>query len=257
MALFDIHQFGYMDDNYGVLLHDPASGRTAAIDAGDAAAYQAALAETGWTLDEVWITHHHGDHTAGLADLLAACPAEVTGPAEGSKTALAQLDRPVRHGDSFDFAGHQVSVIATPGHTLDMTNYWIAEAGLAFTGDTLFALGCGRVFEGDMEMMQDSLARLAALPAQTQIYCSHEYTAANARFALSVDPDNAALIARAEQVDKLRAAGQPTVPSLLAEELATNPFLRWGDAGLRARLGLETASDAEVFAEIRRRKDNF
>jgi len=257
MGDLHLHQFGYMDDNYGVLVHDPASGRTAAIDAGDAAAYQAALAETGWQLDEIWITHHHGDHTAGLADLLAACPAEVTGPAEESQTPLVQLDRPVRGGDSFTFAGHQVQVISTPGHTLDMTNYWLADARLAFTGDTLFALGCGRVFEGDMAMMQASLARLAALPADTQIYCSHEYTAANARFALSVDPDNAALVARAEQVDRLRAAGQPTVPSLLSEELATNPFLRWGDKGLRARLGLETASDAEVFAEIRRRKDNF
>ena len=136
-------------------------------------------------------------------------------------------------------------------------SYWIADAGLAFTGDTLFALGCGRVFEGDMAMMQASLARLAALPGDTQIYCSHEYTAANARFALSVDPDNAALLARAEEVERRRAAGQPTVPSTLAEELETNPFLRWGDAGLRARLGLENASDAEIFAEIRQRKDNF
>jgi len=246
-----IHQFGYNDDNYGVLLHDAERGETALVDAGDAAAADAALADTGWPLTQIWITHHHGDHVAGLSDL-AGDGIAVFGPA-----GVAGVDTPLAGGDSFAFAGREVEVIATPGHTLDMLNFHLPAEKLVFTGDTLFAMGCGRLFEGDAPMMWESLEKLMALPDDTVIYCAHEYTAANARFALSVDPDNVALQRRAAAVDELRAAGQPTVPTIMGLEKATNPFLRAADTAVRAHLGMDSASDEAVFAEIRARKDRF
>lgn len=256
MADLQIHQFAYMDDNYGVLVHDSDSGQTAMIDAGDAEAGMQALADTGWTLSHIFVTHHHGDHVVGLAEVKGATGATVIGPnPEGA--AIAGLDQTVGDGDSFDFAGRQVSVIHTPGHTLDMVNYHIAADGLVFCGDTLFALGCGRVFEGTKEMMWTSLQKLMALPRDTQVYCGHEYTQANAAFSLSVDPDNAALVARAAEIDALRMVGKPTIPTTIGVELDTNPFLRPADPGIRAHLGMGDATDAQVFAEIRTRKDNF
>ena len=246
-----IHQFPYNDDNYGVLLHDAERGETALVDAGDAEAAEAALDEAGWPLTQIWITHHHGDHTAGLA-ALADDGVEVFGP-----RGIAGIDTALDGGNSFAFAGSEVEVISTPGHTLAMLNYYLPADKLVFTGDTLFAMGCGRLLEGDAPMMWDSLCKLMALADDTVVYCGHEYTAANARFALSVDPANTALQRRAEVVDELRSIGQPTVPTMIALEKATNPFLRAGDAGLRAHLDMDGASDAEVFAEVRRRKDNF
>jgi hydroxyacylglutathione hydrolase len=246
-----IHQFGYNNDNYGVLLHDAERGETALVDAGDAAAAEAALAESGWPLTQIWITHHHGDHVAGLAEL-AGDGIEVFGPA-----GVPNIDTILADGTSFAFAGREVEVIATPGHTLDMLNFYLPLEKLVFTGDTLFAMGCGRLFEGDAPMMWNSLEKLMALPDDTVVYCAHEYTAANARFALSVDADNVALQRRAEAVAELRDAGQPTVPTMMALEKATNPFLRAADPAIRAHLGMETDSDAAVFAEIRARKDSF
>ncbi|MGB1177327.1 MAG: hydroxyacylglutathione hydrolase [Candidatus Puniceispirillaceae bacterium] len=248
----DLHQFGYDQDNYGVLLHDSESGETAMVDAGDAAAARAALATAGWQLTQIWITHHHGDHTAGLQDIAAETSAVIYGPA-----GVSGVTNTLSGGDIFVFAGRRVEVLATPGHTLDMLNYHLASESLAFTGDTLFAMGCGRLFEGDAEMMWESLTKLMALDDETIIYCSHEYTAANAAFALSVDPDNQALQRRAEAVAELRAAGQPTVPTIMALEKETNPFLRADDAAIRTVLGMESATDSAVFAEIRRRKDSF
>ncbi|MGB2495179.1 MAG: hydroxyacylglutathione hydrolase [Candidatus Puniceispirillaceae bacterium] len=248
----DLHQFGYDQDNYGVLLHDSESGETAMVDAGDAAAARAALATAGWQLTQIWITHHHGDHTAGLQDIAAETGAVIYGPA-----GVSGVTNTLSGGDSFVFAGRRVEVLATPGHTLDMLNYHLASESLAFTGDTLFAMGCGRLFEGNAEMMWESLTKLMALDDETIIYCSHEYTAANAAFALSVDPDNQALQRRAEAVAELRAAGQPTVPTIMALEKETNPFLRADDAAIRTVLGMESATDSAVFAEIRRRKDSF
>ena len=252
MMALEIHQFGYDQDNYGVLLHDSDSGATAMVDAGNAEAARAALASTGWQLTQIWITHHHGDHTAGLRDIAAETGAATYGPpgVQGVAYSLAE-------GDSFVFAGRQVDVLATPGHTLDMLNFHLASEKLAFTGDTLFAMGCGRLFEGDAEMMWASLTKLMALEDDTIIYCSHEYTAANAAFALSVDPDNQALQRRAEAVAELRAGGHPTVPTIMALEKETNPFLRAGDAAIRSFLGMDSAPDSAVFAEIRRRKDSF
>ena len=256
MKPFRFHQFLYGSDNYGVLMHDPETGQTAAIDAGDGSAYQAALVETGWQLSHILLTHHHWDHTDGVKELADATGATIYGP-KGDKDGHAHIAKTLQEGDRLDFGGTIIEVIATPGHTLDMLNYYLPEQKVCFTGDTLFSLGCGRIFEGDAAMMWDSLSKLIALPADTTIYSSHEYTQANAKFALTIDPDNAALIARCASVTEKRAKGQPTVPSLLSEELATNPFLRASDTAIRAYLNMADASDSDVFAEIRSRKDNF
>lgn len=256
MSRFQIYQFPYNSDNYGVLVHDADSGETACIDAGDFRAYQAALKSKGWSLTQIWITHHHADHIAGLIELKNATDAKVIGP-KPANTQIAGLDELLGEGARFQFAGREVSVLETPGHTIDMINFFIADEATVFTGDTLFALGCGRLFEGTPAQMWNSLSKLMALPDETTVYCSHEYTKANADFALSVDPDNSALVARADDIATLRADGKPTVPTTIGLERTTNPFVRPDDAGIRAHLGMETDDDALVFAEIRKRKDNF
>lgn len=256
MSRYQIELFPYGSDNYGALVHDPETGQTAMIDAGDAAAGLDALARTGWTLSHLLITHHHGDHTAGLAEIKAATGCIVIGPRPVSQP-IAGLDAQVGDGDLIEFAKDEVRVIATPGHTTDMINFYFASEDVVFTGDTLFTLGCGRIFEGTAPMMWESLSKLAALPPETAVYGSHEYTLANAAFAETIEPDNTALQARIAEVGALRAAGRPTVPSTIRQELATNPFLRASNPDIRRHLGLEDASDAEVFAEIRRRKDRF
>ena len=250
MAL-EIYQYPYGPGaNYGVLLHDPGSGETAAVDAGDYDALMSSLTKTGWSLSEIWITHHHADHIAGLESAKSATGARVIGP-----DTIDARNATMAGGDAFEFSGHRIEVLHTPGHTLDMLNYYLPDEGLVFTGDTLFVMGCGRVFEGDFAMMHESLQKLAALPPETVVYCSHEYTEANTDFALTVDPENQALIARAEHIRTLRADGKPTVPTTIARELETNPFLRAHTPGVREAVGLPSASDAEVFAEVRRRKD--
>ena len=250
--MLNIHQFTYGGDNYGVLLQEPDSGATALVDAGDATAALAALAETGWSLSQIWLTHHHSDHTAGTTEIVAATGAGVHGPAS-----IASVTTPVADGGEIDFGGVKVTAIATPGHTMDMLNFHIPSEKLLFTGDTLFAMGCGRLFEGDAATMWASLCKLMSLDDETVIYCGHEYTAANADFALSVDPDNDALLRRVAAVRDLRSAGQPTVPTMLALEKLTNPFLRASDPSIRAHLGMADADDVDVFTEIRLRKDNF
>ncbi|HBP72105.1 MAG TPA: hydroxyacylglutathione hydrolase, partial [Alphaproteobacteria bacterium] len=227
-------------------------GATALVDAGDATAALAALAETGWSLSQIWLTHHHGDHTAGTTEIVAATGAGVHGPAS-----IASVTTPVADGGEIDFGGVKVTAIATPGHTMDMLNFHIPSEKLLFTGDTLFAMGCGRLFEGDAATMWASLCKLMSLDDETVIYCGHEYTAANADFALSVDPDNDALLRRVAAVRDLRSAGQPTIPTMLALEKLTNPFLRASDPSIRAHLGMADADDVDVFTEIRLRKDNF
>lgn len=252
----DVFQYSYMSDNYGVLIHSGATGETASVDAGDARALLDALQQQEWNLTHLLITHHHGDHTAGLKQVKQETGCTVLGPIERSAR-IEGLDRNLDDGDRFEFGGEEVRVMFTPGHTTDMINYYFPQSNLLFTGDTLFALGCGRVFEGTMEMMWNSLSKFRGMPGETQVYCGHEYTLANANFAVSVDPGNDALLARVEAVKALRDKGQPTVPSLLSEEFATNPFLRPDDPAIRAHLDMAEASDAEVFAEIRRRKDSF
>ncbi len=249
-----IHQFGYGSDNYGVLLHDTDSGATACIDAGDADATRNALAQTGWSLTHLLITHHHADHTAGLAAIKQLTGCRVIGPGGSS---IKGIDEAVAGGDTFRFAGREVRVIHTPGHTMDMLNFHLPAERLVFTGDTLFVLGCGRLFEGDAATMWQSLSALAKLPADTQVYCGHEYTKANAAFAVTIDPDNEALAERSRKIDALRDDDKPTVPTTIGVELAENPFLRAGDEGIRRQLGMSDATDAQVFAEIRERKDRF
>lgn len=257
MAALQIHQFPCLSDNYGVLIHDAEGGVTASIDAPEEAAVVAALEETGWTLTHVLVTHHHADHTQGIAGLKSRYGARVIGPAAEADR-IGTLDETVSDGDTFRFGGFEVRVLATPGHTLGQVNYHIPDGKVAFTGDTLFALGCGRVFEGRHDQMWASLDKLrASLPGDTAIYCGHEYTLANARFALSVDPDNAALKRRFADIEALRAEGRPTLPTTMADELATNPFLRPEDPAIQARLGMTGAPPADVFSEIRGRKDRF
>ena len=256
MATLQRYQFLCRQDNYGVLIHDPASGRTASIDAPEASAIETALKATGWRLSEIWCTHHHHDHTAAIPALKAAYGCAVYGP-KAEADHIAGLDILLGGGDRFDFSGHRVDILDTPGHTLGHIVFTIADQKLAFTGDTLFALGCGRVIEGTMRQMWTSLSRLMALPGATGLYCGHEYTAANARFALSVDPDNESLRQRAEKIMRQRSRGELTLPTTLDLELATNPFLRVGDPSIRHHLGVASANDVEVFAELRRRKDCF
>lgn len=244
------------EDNYVYLVHDDATGRTALVDVGAPDAIVRALRDRGWNLAEIWLTHHHGDHVEGAGELAKATGATITG-ARADAHRLPRLDRAVSGGEEFAFAGHEVKVFDVPGHTVGHVAYHVPSLKAAFTADSLMALGCGRLFEGTAAQMWQSLSQLAALPGDTLICSGHEYTQGNARFALSVDPDNPALQARARAIDEARAAGKPTVPSLLSEERATNPFLRAADPAIRAGLGLQGATDVEVFAEIRARKDRF
>jgi hydroxyacylglutathione hydrolase len=256
MSTLECVQFPYGSDNYGVLLHDTTSGETACIDAGDADAVLQALEAKGWSLTHLLITHHHGDHTAGLAAIKAKTGCHVIGPEPLSKP-IEGLDANVSDGSEFTFANRVVSVLHTPGHTTDMVNYYFADDKLVFTGDTLFSMGCGRLFEGDAAMMLDSVAKLNALPDDTLVYCAHEYTATNARFALAVDPNNAVLQQRSDEVTELRSKNIATVPSLLGLEKQTNPFLRTSDAGIRETLGMVDASNVAVFAELRERRNQY
>jgi len=251
MATLEYFQYPYLSDNYGVLIHSPASNETAAVDCGDAKALQEALNAKGWSLTHIFVTHHHGDHVGGLAELKAQTGCHVIGPSS------VDVDQTVGDNDTFEFAGIKVTTIHTPGHTKDMINYYLPDESTVFTGDTLFSLGCGRLFEDTAEVMWESLQKLMQLPPETAVYSSHEYTQANAAFAVTIDPNNKDLAARVKQIQTLRNANKATVPSTIDEELKTNPFLRASDQAIRDHLGLADASDAEVFAEIRQRKDNF
>ncbi len=254
MARLEIHQFPCLDDNYGVLVHEPESGITASIDAPDADDVAAALQEKGWKLTHILTTHHHHDHTGGNLELKAASGCTIVGP-KGEAAKVPGIDKSVGEGDTFALGPLQVHVLETPGHTAGAVTYWMPAQGVAFAGDTLFAMGCGRVFEGTMEQMWRSLRKLMDLPPATRVYCGHEYTLANARFALKIDPENLALRDRLAACEKLRAEGKPTLPTRIDIELATNPFLRVADPAIRKHLGLEDAPDWKVFAEIRERKN--
>lgn len=234
--MLEVVRVPVLSDNYAWLVHDPASGETVAVDAGEAAPVIDAAAARGWRIGQVWTTHWHPDHVGGNASLREA-GAVVTGPAaEASR--IPTLDRLVGEGDEVALGAHRSTVMETPGHTAGHIAFHLAEAGLIFTGDTLFAMGCGRLFEGTPAQMFANMRRLAALPGDTQVFCGHEYTQGNARFALTVEPDNADLTRRVAEVDALSARGEPTVPTTIALERATNPFMRAGTvdelAALRA-----------------------
>jgi hydroxyacylglutathione hydrolase len=252
----DIRTIPCLSDNYAFLAHDPATGATALVDAPESGPILDALAETGWTLSDVLITHHHGDHVQGLAGILAKHPARVIGAAADAHR-LPKLDLALNDGDAVRIGNEAGTVIDVSGHTIHHVAFHFPGAKAVFTADSLMALGCGRVFEGTKPQMHESLQKLAALPNETVVYSGHEYTAANGKFALTIDPDNADLISRVREVAEKRAAGTPTVPSLLSEELATNPFLRANDPAIQAHLGMTGANAADVFSEIRTRKDNF
>ncbi len=252
----EIEQFTCRSDNFGVLVHEIESGETAIIDAPQEAPILAAIERTGWRPTALLITHHHGDHVEANLPLKKRFGLKITGPrAEAAK--IPGIDEEVEEGHIIKLGSEMISVIETPGHTAGHISYHFENSHVAFTGDTLFALGCGRLFECKAPVMYQSLKKLTALPLDTRIYCGHEYTQANARFALTVDPTNSALKERAAEIDRLRAEGRPTLPTTMARELATNPFLRWHDPAIRRNLGLANASDEAVFAEIRRRKDGF
>ena len=252
-----VHQFSCLKDNFGALVRDQETGAVAAIDAPDGAAVIAAAEAMGWPLTHVLITHHHADHTQGLPVVKAKYPnVKVIGPAAEADR-IGALDEKVRAGDEVLIGRAKAQVIETPGHTAGHIVYWFEPDATAFCGDTLFAIGCGRVLETPLAVMWNSLSKLAALPRETTIYCGHEYTEANARFALTVDPGNSALKRRADEVVSLRKAGRPTLPTTLAAELATNPFLRAEAPEIQANLGMSGADPAAVFAELRTRKDKF
>ena len=247
-----VHQFPCLSDNYGFLIRDEATGQTGCIDTPEAGAILRELEDLGWDLDFIFNTHWHPDHAGGNADIKAITGCTIVGPKE--VTRIAPLDREVGHGDTVTLGETMFQVFDTGGHTLGHITYFDAADRIAFVGDTLFALGCGRLFEGTPEQMWDSLQRLAALPDDTTVYCAHEYTASNARFALSVD-DGPALKARAEQVFAARERGEWTVPTTIGLEKATNPFLR--APALAGRVGATGKPDAQAFAAVRAAKDNF
>jgi len=248
------HLFLCLKDNYGVLLHDPGQGTTAAIDAPEAAPIEAALKATGWRLTDILVTHHHADHTQGIAELKQKHRCRVVAP-HGEAAKIPLVDETVRENDKVRVGSLEGRVLETPGHTAGHISYVFGADKLAFVGDTLFSIGCGRVIEGTPEMMWQSLLKLRALPDDTRIYCGHEYTQANIRFAKTIEPANATLGARAQQVDQLIAAHKPTIPSTIGEEKAANPFLRADMAEVAKSVGLSGQPAWKVFAEIRERKN--
>ena len=250
----EIHQFPCLSDNYGFLLHDEESGETACIDTPDADEYVKQAARRGWQITQIWNTHWHPDHAGGNEAIKASTGCSIVAP-EGEAAKIAGIDRTVTHGDTVSLGDWEADVIDVGGHTLGHIAYHLPAAGIAFVGDSVFALGCGRMFEGDPEQFWASLKRIKALPADTMLYCAHEYTQANAKFALHADPDNTALQDYARKIDEARAAGKPTVPMPLARELTTNPFLRADSNEMRERWG--GASPPETFAALRAAKDSF
>lgn len=251
-----VQQIPCLSDNYGYLIHDESTGATATIDTPEVGPIMAALAENGWTLTHILNTHHHHDHAGGNLEIKQKTGCQIIGP-RGEAEAIPGIDAAVGDGDSVPFGNQTAKVFDVPGHTRGHIAYWFEDAGIVFVGDTLFALGCGRLFEGTAEQMWTSLQKLMALPDDTIVYCAHEYTQSNAAFALSVEPQNANLVERSRQIDDLRSHGKPTVPTTIGLEKSTNPFLRPASKDLQETIGRLGSPLVEVFAETRRLKDNF
>jgi len=257
-----VHQFPCLNDNYGYLIHDETTGATAAIDTPDADAYRRELDRRGWTLTHVINTHHHWDHTGGNLELKKSAGGDagvkVVGP-EAERDKIPGIDMAVGHGDTLAFGGTEAQVIDVGGHTNGHVAYYFPKEGAVFSGDALFALGCGRMFEGTPPQFWKSLQNLRSLPDDTTVYCAHEYTESNGKFAVSFEPGNAELIARFDDVKEKRSRGEPTVPSNLGDEKKTNPFLRVDvSEEIRKNVGAAPGdADHDVFAKVRKAKDNF
>ncbi len=254
--MLEVVQIPVLHDNYIYLIHEPNGWATAVIDPAVAEPVLQTLEENGWKLTHILNTHHHGDHVGGNIELKRKTGCAVVAMAR-DKERIPGIDIEVSEGDIIGLGHAEAKVLDVPGHTSGHIAFWFAEEYALFCGDTLFGLGCGRLFEGHAKEMWSSLEKIRALPLSTRIYSAHEYTQANGRFALQMEPENQALQQRMEQIAKLRYLGLPTVPSLLEDELATNPFLRPHSPEIRRRLGLSKAADWQVFAEIRHRKDSF
>ncbi len=252
----DIHVFRCLEDNIGFLIHDPATGACAAIDAPEEAAVVRALGETGWTLSHILVTHRHADHVHGIPGVKERTACRVVAPVK-AQGQVAGVDAWVREGDTVHVGSLQAHVWETPGHCNDHVSYWFAADRALFAGDTLFTLGCGRVLEGPMSQMWASLQRLAALPGEARVYSGHDYVLSNARFALAADPANEALKARAEEAERAKTEGRFLIPSTIATERATNPFLRAGEPALAHGVQKDGASAAEVFQALREWKNRF
>lgn len=251
-----VEQFICRSDNFGVIVQDADSGEALVVDAPETAPILERLERGGLRPSLLLITHHHADHVEGNLALKERFGLRIVGP-EKEAGKIPGIDETVKEGDAVAFAGREIRVVETPGHTAGHVVYHLPGENLLFAADTLFALGCGRLLECGPAEMHASLSKLKRLPAETQVYCGHEYTLSNARFALTVDPENEALRRRAAEVERKRERNEMTLPTTIGEELQTNPFLRWDDPGIRRTLGMEDAADVDVFAEVRRRKDNF
>ena len=254
--MLDIHLVPCLNDNYAYLVHDRSSGAVAAVDPSEAAPVLAALNRHALTLTHVLNTHHHLDHTGGNLDLKERTGAKIVGPRSDADR-IPGIDIGVAEGDTFSLGTASARIFDIPAHTRGHIAFWFEADRAVFTGDTMFAMGCGRLFEGTPAQMWSSLSKLAALPPDTRVYCGHEYTLSNGRFALTLEPGNEALKTRMKEVERLREQGLPTIPSTIGLERQTNPFLRPASPELRRTLGLERADDVAVFAETRRRKDVF
>ncbi|MCJ2078512.1 hydroxyacylglutathione hydrolase [Methylobacterium sp. E-016] len=253
----EIRTFLCRSDNIGVLIRDPATGACAAIDVPEAAPVLAMLKQTGWRLTDILVTHRHGDHIAGIPEVKRATGARVTAPAKAGP-AIPDVDRTVSEGDTVRVGDLSAEVWETPGHCADHVTYWFAEPGIVFSGDTLFTLGCGRVMESPPETLWRSLERFLPLPDATQVYSGHDYVLSNARFAVAAEPGNADLHGRLREAEELKSSGRFLVPSTMAAERATNPFLRSGLPALKTAVGLDEAADpATVFVALREWKNRF
>lgn len=256
MSQLEILQIPVLNDNYVYLAHDAETKATAVVDPAVGGPVVDALAEKGWRLTHILNTHHHADHTGANLELKQQTGCTIVGP-KADRDRIPGIDIEVSDGETYMLGNAEAQVFDVPGHTRGHIAFWFADSDALFCGDTLFSMGCGRLFEGTPSQMWNSLSKLMALPDSTRVFCAHEYTQANGRFALSVEPDNKALLKRMAEVDQLRQKGIPTVPSTLGVEKATNPFLRPNSADLQQMVGLSGADIIEVFAETRRLKDHF
>jgi hydroxyacylglutathione hydrolase len=256
MTILQVEPVPCLRDNYAWLVYDRGEGICAAVDPSEAEPVGRALAARDLRLTHILNTHHHMDHVGGNLELKAQSGAQIIGPGK-DRARIPGIDIGLVERETYALGSHVAKIFEIPAHTRGHIAFWFENDAMVFTGDTLFAMGCGRLFEGDPPTMWQSLSKLMALPDNTKVYCGHEYTEANGRFALTVEPGNADLTTRMAEVRSIRAKGRPTLPSTIGLEKKTNPFLRTRSAELRRTLGLEAANDVEVFAETRRRKDNF